>query len=453
MDESVTPETPAGSTPTPPSLPLDEAGAPEPAAESGPSSAIPPTPERRTHAPLKAAAAAVLVLAIGGLGFTLGHDVTPPRSTVTTPRPSGFPRFPSGGSSGSSGYPTFPGFGNFPSAPSVASPASSSADAAAAKIARSVDPGLVDITANLSYQGGTAEGTGMVLTSSGLVLTNNHVVAGASSLTATDVATGVTYQATVVGYDDAADVALVQLKGASGLARVTTGNAHSLTTGEKVVGLGNAGGVGGTPSYAAGTVVALDQSITASDQGNPAGAEQLSGLIETDADIQPGDSGGALVNTKGRVVGMITAGSSANGGFGFDAAGAATAQGYAIPINTALAIAKSIEKGDATSAIHVGPTAFLGVGVDAATSPYGSNQSTASGVTIAEVFAGQPAAGAGLVAGDVITSINGEAVTTATQIQQVMLTLRVGQTVSVGYVNTAGVAATASVTLDAGPAQ
>jgi len=189
------------------------------------------------------AAAAVLVLAIGGLGFVAGHYVAPPRATVAAPQRGAFPSLPSGGYSGSGGYTNIPGYGNFPGAPSFTTPTSSSADAAAAKIAKSVDPGLVDITSNLSYQGGESEGTGMVLTSNGLVLTNNHVIEGATSISATDVATGVTYQATVVGYDISADVALVQLKDASGLATVTTGKSSALTTGEKIVGVGNAGGV------------------------------------------------------------------------------------------------------------------------------------------------------------------------------------------------------------------
>lgn len=455
MDEDATPETPTSPAPEPLSTPLGVTDAPQDTTE-GPVPASPPvSAPRRPAAALKVAAAAILVLAIAGLGFVVGHYVAPPRATVTAGQRQGFPSFPSGGYSGSGGYINFPGFGNFPGAPTFTTPASSSADAAAAKIAKSVDPGLVDITSNLSYQGGEAEGTGMVLTSNGLVLTNNHVVEGATTLSATDVATGVTYQATVVGYDVGADVALLQLKDASGLATVTTGDSSALTTGEKVVGIGNAGGVGGTPSYAAGTVVALNQSITASDEGNPAGSEQLSGLIEVNADIQPGDSGGPLVNTKGRVVGMDTAGSSTNGSFGFEATGSGAAQGYAIPINAALAIVKSIEKGDATSAVHVGPTAFLGVGIDATGSADGGYPSPTptSGVTIAEAFAGEPAANAGLVAGDVITSIDGQAVTTASQLQQEMLTLHAGQTVTVDYVSTSGATATASVTLGSGPAQ
>jgi len=97
------------------------------------------------------------------------------------------------------------------------------------------------------------------------------------------------------------------LKGASGLTTIKTVNSDNVSSGEKIVGIGNAEGLGGTPSYVAGTVVALDQAITAGDETNPAGSEHLNGLIEVNAAIVPGDSGGPLVNDKGEVVGMDTA--------------------------------------------------------------------------------------------------------------------------------------------------
>ena len=396
----------------------------------------------------KVAVAALLLVSVGGLGFMFGHYVVRPTTTITAAPRSNFPNVPSGGGFGGySGNGGFGGYGGYGSSPS---PATSAADAAAAKIAKVVDPGLVDITATFSYNGATAEGTGMVLTSKGLVLTNNHVVEGATSLTARDVATGATYKATVVGYDVSADVAVLKLTGASGLTTVTTGNSSTLASGESVVGIGNAGGVGGTPSYAAGTVVALDQSITASDEGNPAGAENLTGLIETSADIQPGDSGGPLVNAKGHVIGMDTAGSAANGGFGFQDSGSNGAQGYAIPIDTALAIVKSIKNGDATTAIHVGSTAFLGVEVAAGSA---ANATTSSGVTITQAIAGEPAASAGLTAGDVITSLDGQTVSSATDLQQVLLTLHAGDSVTVGYLSPAGTPSSVTLTLGSGPAQ
>ena len=175
------------------------------------------------------------------------------------------------------------------------------ADAGA--IAARVDPGVVDIDTTLEYPGERAEGTGIVLTSNGEVLTNNHVIEGATAISVTDVGNGRTYVARLLGYDRTSDVAVLQLENASGLRTVSLGNSSSVRVGEGIVGIGNAGGTGGTPSYAGGSVTALDQSITASDEATGT-SENLAGLIETDADIRPGDSGGPLVNGSGRVVGM-----------------------------------------------------------------------------------------------------------------------------------------------------
>jgi S1-C subfamily serine protease len=395
-----------------------------------------------------ALAALALLLVIGGFGFYLGHDVVKPSnspSTVSRSNPF-YGNLPGG----------FPSGNSFPSiSPSGSSPSNSSVnDPAAAKIAKSVDPGLVDINTNLTYQDETAAGTGMVLTSNGLVLTNNHVIDGATSISATDIATGKVYQVKVLGYDEARDVALVKLEGASGLTTITTGNSSDVTKDETVVGIGNAGGVGGTPSYAAGKVVALNQTITASDEENPVGAEQLTGMIETNANIQPGDSGGPLVNSAGRVIGMDTAGSESEGGFGYISSNApSTTQAYSIPINTALAIVKSIEDGTTSANVHIGKTAFLGVEVGAPASNAPNGSSATSGVPIDATLPNTPAGNSVLAEGDVITSLNGESVTTTTDIAKILQTLRPGDSVQVGYINLNGVASTLSLTLTSGPAQ
>src|ERR1700722_19299228 len=190
------------------------------------------------------------------------------------------------------------------------------------QIASRVDPAIVDVTSTLGYQDATAKGTGIVLTSNGEILTNNHVINGATSVSVTDIGNGKTYKATVAGYDETKDVAVLQLTGASGLATANLGDSSTVGVGNAVVALGNAEGLGGTPSVAAGTVTALDQSITASDESSGS-SEQLTGLIETNAGIEPGDSGGPLVNGHGQVIGMDTAastnytfGGEGNGGFG-----------------------------------------------------------------------------------------------------------------------------------------
>jgi S1-C subfamily serine protease len=237
-----------------------------------------------------------------------------------------------------------------------------------------VDPGLVDIDTTLGYQQEEAAGTGIVLTSTGEVVTNNHVIDGATTISVTDVGNGKTYSASVVGYNRTKDIAVLQLHGASGLNTATIGNSSSVSVGEDIVGIGNAGGTGGTPSAAGGTVTALNQSITASDEGD-ATSEQLTELIETNADIQPGDSGGSLVDTSGDVLGIDTA---ASAGFSFQSSGQSSGnQGYAIPINEAITIAKEIEAGTSSSTVHIGATAFLGVEV--AQSTCGGNTGGGSG--------------------------------------------------------------------------
>ena len=341
----------------------------------------PPPPvarRRRLRTTALAGTAAAVALAAGlGLGHVAWSTSTP---TVAASAPTGST------STGSGSTSTGPG----------------STDVSS--IAAKVDPGLVDIDTTLGYNQEEAAGTGIVLTSNGEILTNNHVIDGATTISVTDVGNGKTYTASVVGYDTTQDVAVLQLNGASGLTTASI-DASPVSVGETVVGIGNAGGTGGTPSAAGGTVTALDQSITASDEGDGS-SEQLSGLIETNADIQAGDSGGALVDSAGQVVGMDTA---ASAGFSFQSTGASSGeQGFAIPINEAITLAKQIEAGHASSTIHVGTTAFLGVEIDAAAEGYGNAAS--SGATVAGVITSSPAQEAGLSAGDVITSVNGDAV-------------------------------------------
>ena len=132
------------------------------------------------------------------------------------------------------------------------------------------------------------------------------MIEGATSVTVTDVGNHRTYAAAVVGYDQGQGIAVLQLAAASGLKTVSLSTASAVTAGEKVLALGNAQGQGGTPAAATGTITALGQSITATDQA--AGiSEQLTGLIQTSAPLQPGDSGGPLVSPAGWVIGMNTA--------------------------------------------------------------------------------------------------------------------------------------------------
>jgi S1-C subfamily serine protease len=344
------------------------------------------------------------------------------------------------------------------------------------QIASRVDPGLVDVKATLGFQGATSLGTGMVLTSNGEILTNNHVINGATAVSVTDIGNGKTYKATVVGYDESHDIAVLQLSGASGLTTAATGDSSSVSVGDSVVALGNAGGVGGTPSVAAGSVTALNQSITASDESS-ASSEQLSGLIETNADIQSGDSGGPLVNSHAQVIGMDTAastsfqfgGNGGNGGFGgsngsngsngFGGSGSngsgssgsgstgngSVTQGFAIPINTALNVAKQIESGHGSSTVHIGATAFLGLEIS-------SGQGLTQGVAIAGTQQGTPANEAGIGEGDVVTALDGKSVSTGTDIQEILVGHHPGDKVSITWTDTSGQSQSATLTLGTGPA-
>jgi S1-C subfamily serine protease len=339
-------------------------------------------------------------------------------------------------------------------------------------IASKIDPGLVDINTTLGYQQEQAAGTGIVLSSNGIILTNNHVIDGATSISVTDIGNHKTYTASVVGYDRTKDIAVLQLHNASGLQTASLGNSSNASVGEDIVGVGNAGGTGGTPSAAGGTVTALNQSITASDDGDGT-SEQLSGLIETNADIQPGDSGGALVDTSGNVLGIDTA---ASAGFSFQSNNQSSGtQGFAIPIDTALALAKTIEEGSGSSTVHIGETAFLGVEINAAGSSSGNSGSsggsgfgsvfggnsgstgntgsTASGASVASTVTNGPAQEAGLAEGDVITSLGGKSISTANDLTTAISQYHPGDKVSIGWTDSSGQTHTATVQLSSGPPQ
>jgi len=359
-----------------------------------------------------------------------------------------------------------------------------------AAVAAKVEPGVVDITSTLNYQSETAEGTGMVLNSNGLVLTNNHVINGATTIKATQVGTGKTYTARVVGYDATDDVALLQLQNASGLKTVTVGNSTQVSLGTPVLAIGNAGGQGGAPTIAPGIINAIDRTITAGDQGSQT-TETLHGMLQTSAQIQPGDSGGPLANAAGKVIGMDTAASSSG-----TQSSSSSSMGYAIPINTALSIATQIAAGHASATIQIGLPGFLGVLVPQSNSsnpqqqaqsqegqgsggfggiggggtgtgggsPSCVNSATAnsvpttiapasSGALIDNVLCGSAAATAGLGAGDVITAVNGQAVTTPGSLTTIMSKFHGGDKVTVNYETTSGAKQTASLTLGTSPAK
>jgi S1-C subfamily serine protease len=205
-----------------------------------------------------------------------------------------------------------------------------------------------------------------------------------------------------------------------------------------VTALGNAGGTGSLRA-ASGTVTRLDRGITVGD--DQGGSESLTGMIETSAAVQPGDSGGPLMNSSGQVVGMDTAASTASVS---DQAG--TGDGFAIPIDRAMSIAQQIIGGDASGSIHVGGTAFLGVAVEA--NSYGG-----SGAVIDSVVPGGPAEAAGLAPGDLITSVGGQAVSSPDALTAIVAAQKPGASVAVTIVGQDGTSQTANVALGSGPAR
>ncbi len=382
----------------------------------------PPPPARRS----RGLAAAIVCLAVavvlaGTVGYLLGN-----RRTVVA-LPNGANRSPSNpfGSGGPFGNLGFP----FPSIGSGGSPTSTTVPPGV----KSEESALVDIDTTMEG-GDSGAGTGIVLSSSGIVLTNNHVIDGATNVSVSDLGNGLTYDATVLGYDVTADVAVLKLSNASSLTTATIGG--SAQVGQQVYAVGNAGGAGGAPTVTSGSIVATNQSLTANDSFNGS-SELLHGMLEASALVIPGDSGGALMSKGGSVLGMDTAASSASDG---------TSQGFAIPINTALTIAHTILAGTSTATVHVGPTALLGVVID-------PQQTSTNGAIVSSVAGGSPAASAGIVQGSRVTSVGGEPVSSGASLRLVMATLTAGAKSVVTWVDPSGKSHSATVTLAVGSPQ
>ncbi|WP_423923963.1 S1C family serine protease [Frigoribacterium sp. 2-23] len=417
----------------------DAAGDGLPAAQAPAAFAGPVTRRRsrRWVAITGAAAAFVLVTgAASGTAYALGHQVGQAASAASQrqalelqPQLSG----PSGGT-GTSPF----GGGSLPRSGNGSSDGSgtgTSTQSSATPATAAEKKGVVTIVSVLNYdESYKSAGTGMIMTSNGLILTNNHVVQGATSIQVTDESTDKTYTAKVVGTDATNDVAVLQLEGASGLGTISFASDASVEAGDAVHSTGNAEGTGDLVT-ATGTVAATDQAITVQSESGT-GTESLKGLIEVDSDVVSGDSGGPLRDSDGGVIGIITAASS----------GSAAVTGYAIPIDHALSIAKQIEAGRASSTVQIGLPAFLGAEIASGSAGSGA------GVTIAGTVTGSAAASAGLVAGDTITALDGTTVTDSSSLTAAVTSHSSGDRVSVTWTDTAGASHTATVTLGDGPA-
>jgi S1-C subfamily serine protease len=432
----------------------------------------PPRRRRGLATAITYIAVAALAATAGGLVVSFADSGTSSPSAASPGSGSGNNgAFPGGSGSGSGG------------------PSTSISAAALQKVENAVEPGIVVINSNLQFSGSGAAGTGIVISKTGLVLTNNHVIDQTTGLYATVVATGQRYQAKWLGYDKGSDVAVIQLEGASGLRTAPLGDSSTVKVGDPVVGLGNAGGTGKiTP--AEGTITGIHQTITASDQGTGAAPERLTDMLQTDADIISGDSGGPLASTAGQVIGMDTAAST----------NSFTMQqqnvGFAIPINKAMTIARQIISGKSGAGIQIGSSGFVGVIVAAgsngaqstATSPQAQlqqqeaaqgqgqgpfgfsppngciegNQAVGvpasiapvpSGTLILGVICGTPAAQNGMVPGDVITSAAGQQVSSPASLMNTLQGVHGGSSVKITWVTPSGQTISRTLTVVGAPPQ
>lgn len=302
-----------------------------------------------------------------------------------------------------------------------------------------VVPGLVDINTTLTYQGAAGAGAGIIIDPAGYILTNNHVIEGSTDITAVSLANSATYPVDVIGFDRANDIAVVRLRGAPPLPVARLGTSSTLAVGEPIAAIGNSNGTGGPPSFAPGTVTQLGASVRASDESG-GGARELFDLIRVAADIRPGDSGGPLVNSAGQVVGVTVAAT-----LNYHMGGVTGGEGFAIPIDRAMAIANQIRAGAPSPTVHIGDSAFIGIGI-ADAMPGGP-----AGAVVRQVLPDTPAGQAGLRPGDVITAVDGLPVNTAADLSAIMDQRRPGNTIMLSWIDRAGNPRTVPVVLAKGP--
>jgi serine protease Do len=303
-----------------------------------------------------------------------------------------------------------------------------------------VEPSLVQITTYVDFQGVVGNGTGIVLSPDGEVLTNHHVIQGANSITALSVTTGQTFDADVVGYDRDDDVALLRLRGASGLPTAPLGDSSSVAVGDQVLTIGNANGTGNPLTHELGNVTGLGRSIDAEDELTGS-SHNLGDLIESSTNLRAGDSGGALVNAAGQIVGLNAA-ATVNFRMGTRTPGG---EGFAIPINEALGIAGQIRSGAPTPDVHIGPSAMLGIGIDS------SGNDRGAGLPVRSTLRGGPAAQAGVRPGDVLLSIDGTPIGSANALTGILDQRYPGDVIELDWLDATGQTRTAKVPLVVGP--
>ncbi len=373
---------------------------PPPAGPAPVGSSAPPSPSRRGRRTVAVLAAAGLMAASAAGGALLAVNLDNNDASPTT-----------------TSLAASPVRGNQDSAP----------DEPLSKAAAAVLPSVVSITFESNL--GAGEGSGVIISSDGQILTNNHVVAAAAdggtlSVTFSD---GSKADARILGRDPATDLAVIQAEGVDGLTPAKLGSSADLNVGDTVLAIGSPLGLEG--SVSAGIVSALDRSITLSNdlpqspfgndgqsQGTPSAVIDA---IQTDAAINPGNSGGALINADGEVVGINTANASLAGGGGASSQGGNIGLGFAIPIDSARSIAEQlVENGEVTHA-------FLGVRI--------ADAENGGGAVVADVNEGQPAAEAGLEQGDVITRVDDTKVTSGSDLTSAIRSHEPGDRVTITY--------------------
>jgi putative serine protease PepD len=294
-------------------------------------------------------------------------------------------------------------------------------------------PAVVTIMAGGATGGGV--GSGEVIRADGYILTNNHVIAAAAGGGSLEVVfdNGDTASATLVGRDPLTDLAVIRVD-KSGLQTISIGDSSDLQIGQPVVALGAPLGLSSTVT--SGIVSALGRTVHVPGEGSSSAL--LVDAVQTDASINPGNSGGALVDCSGALVGIPTAGATTG------ETGGSIGLGFAIPVNSALTIADEIMS--TGSVTH----SFIGVQAQPLAASATGQSGQAGGLWIVSVVAGSPAASAGLHAGDIIRSIDGNPATSTDQLMALTLTKRPGDHVQVEYERD-GKEGTVTITLGSRP--
>lgn len=461
--QSGVPQQPTGQQPVTPQAPPAAQQAAAGVAPAAPATAGGWSRGRRVLAGVAAGAVALWIFGAGTVTGGLASTAISSLQADSASEQSGSVLIVPGYQDGSSSY---PGYGQGQSGSGQLGSGSGTStlpDTSATTRSASDDEqrGVVIIETELAYQSAAAAGSGIVLSSDGLILTNNHVISGSTAIRVTVPETGESYEATVIGASADEDVAVLQLQDASGLSTATLDDDGDLALGDTVTAVGNAEGEGVLVA-ADGEVTELDTQVTASTDGSASTAKTLDGVFEFAATVVSGDSGGAVLDADGEVVGVTTAATAST----------VDGRGYAIPIDRALDVAASIIAGEETDGIQIGYPAFLGVQLSSGTSTSDGSSSSGSstggtrqpgssqtqtqtavaGAQVGAVIEGTPASQIGLQAGDVITSVGGTTVASAEELSAAIGEYEPGEQVEIGWTDTAGEQHTATATLIEGPA-